>query len=103
MLDWLYTHVIKPGPPIVMSRFARHPLRNTLIIALLWTAIVAFSLGWSIHQENQQVMQLATSAARSNFDKDLAYRTWASGHGGNACHARRAHTAQPVDGAYHRP
>ena len=65
-----------------MSHFARHPLRNTLIIALLWTALLAFSLGWSIHQENQQVMQLATSAARSNFDKDLAYRTWASGHGG---------------------
>ena len=65
-----------------MSRFAKHPLRNSLLAAFVWTAMLALSLSWSIYQENEQALQLAINAARSNFDKDLAYRTWASEHGG---------------------
>lgn len=65
-----------------MSRFARHPLRNALIIAAVWTALLGLSLGWSVKEQDQQVLELATNAARSNFNKDLAYRAWASSHGG---------------------
>jgi diguanylate cyclase (GGDEF)-like protein/PAS domain S-box-containing protein len=65
-----------------MSRFARHPLRNALLIAMVWTAALAASLLWAVRQGNEQALELATNAARSNFDKDLAYRSWASGHGG---------------------
>src|SRR6185369_17245044 len=61
---------------------AKHTLRNSLLAAFVWTAMLALSLSWSIYQENQQALQLATNVARSNFDKDLAYRTWASDHGG---------------------
>ena len=66
-----------------MSRFAHHPLRSSIITALIWTAILAFSLGWSVRQENQQAMQLVINAAHSHFDKDVAFRSWASGHGGS--------------------
>ncbi|MFZ2854358.1 MAG: EAL domain-containing protein [Rhodocyclaceae bacterium] len=65
-----------------MSRQPHHPLLNLLIAALVWTAMLALSLYWCVHQENEQALQLATNTARSNFDKDLAYRSWASGHGG---------------------
>jgi diguanylate cyclase (GGDEF)-like protein/PAS domain S-box-containing protein len=65
-----------------VTRFARHPLRNASIIATVWTAMLALSLGWSVRQEDEQAMELATHAARSSFNKDQVYRAWASGHGG---------------------
>lgn len=65
-----------------MSRFAHHPSRNAWIIAVIWTVALICSLVWTVSLENRQALQLATHSANSNFDKDLAYRAWASGHGG---------------------
>jgi diguanylate cyclase (GGDEF)-like protein/PAS domain S-box-containing protein len=65
-----------------VTRFARHPLRNALILATVWTAMLALSLGWSFQQEDEQARELATNAAHSSFNKDQAYRSWASRHGG---------------------
>lgn len=65
-----------------MNSFVRHPLRSAWIVAVLWTVALACSLAWTVFLENKQALQLATSSAHSNFDKDLTYRSWASGHGG---------------------
>lgn len=65
-----------------MSDSLRHPLRNALIAGVIWTAVLAFSLGNAVNQEDKQALQLVTDAAHSSFDKDVAYRNWASTHGG---------------------
>ena len=56
---------------------------NGLIIGFsLWTLLLVTSLSWNIHNENDQVTELASIAARENFNKDQAFRLWASRHGG---------------------
>ncbi|MBF0615090.1 MAG: DUF3365 domain-containing protein [Magnetococcales bacterium] len=39
-------------------------------------------LSWNIHQEQEQTRALAINAARASFDKDQAFRLWATSHGG---------------------
>ncbi|MET0106517.1 MAG: hypothetical protein ABW072_15440, partial [Sedimenticola sp.] len=51
-------------------------------LLLLWTAIVATSIAWNIHNEREQAFKLAQKEARANFDKDQAFRLWATRHGG---------------------
>lgn len=54
----------------------------TLLVALGWTLSVAGSLFWNRYDEHQQAMVQARNEARSNFNKDLAFRSWATKHGG---------------------
>ena len=56
--------------------------RTLLLAALVWTAIIGGMLFWDRHVEREHVDELAKKEARSNFDKDLAFRTWATRHGG---------------------
>ncbi|MES9897573.1 MAG: PAS domain S-box protein [Sedimenticola sp.] len=51
-------------------------------LLLLWTVVVSASLAWNIHNERQQTLSLAQKEARANFDKDQAFRLWATKHGG---------------------
>lgn len=58
-------------------------LRRALVAALLgWTALVGGSLAWNLHNEVRQTEALATREARIHFNKDLAFRRWATRHGG---------------------
>lgn len=50
--------------------------------ALLWTAVVLASLLWSVVNETVQTRELATREARAHFNKDHAFRLWATRHGG---------------------
>ncbi len=60
------------------------PRRNSQawLIMLLWTALVAGSLFWNLRREHGMMLERATAEARANFNKDLSFRRWASGHGG---------------------
>lgn len=49
---------------------------------LLWTLLIIASLSWNIHQQHRQSLDLAINEARANFNKDLAFRLWATKHGG---------------------
>ncbi|CUW40159.1 putative diguanylate phosphodiesterase [Magnetospirillum sp. XM-1] len=49
---------------------------------LLWTVLLGLSLWWTIGHQKDTTFELALNTARSAFNKDLAYRRWASGHGG---------------------
>ncbi|MET0012248.1 MAG: PAS domain S-box protein [Sedimenticola sp.] len=51
-------------------------------LLLLWTAIVSASIAWNVHNERLQAFNLAQKEARANFDKDQAFRLWATRHGG---------------------
>ncbi|MDD2743367.1 MAG: ATP-binding protein [Rhodocyclaceae bacterium] len=56
--------------------------RLTLFAALLWTLLLGASLGWSLHNAEQQIMQMAYAEARANLNKDATFRRWGTLHGG---------------------
>jgi signal transduction histidine kinase/CheY-like chemotaxis protein len=59
------------------------PIRAYAIgAALAWTAIAAGSFAWNVALARREVTVLAAAQARAAFEKDLAYRRWAAGHGG---------------------
>ncbi|RWX48635.1 PAS domain S-box-containing protein, partial [Candidatus Electrothrix communis] len=53
-----------------------------LSVGVLWTAVIATSLFWNIHVERRQLAELVKNEVRSHFNKDQAFRFWASSHGG---------------------
>lgn len=53
-----------------------------LAAALLWTAGIAAMLIWDEHRERNHVEELAKKEARTHFNKDTAFRLWATRHGG---------------------
>ncbi|RJP83426.1 MAG: DUF3365 domain-containing protein [Desulfobacteraceae bacterium] len=52
------------------------------VLAVIWTTIISLSLAWNIYQIKQTSKILATEEARSHFNKDQAFRFWATNHGG---------------------
>ncbi len=52
------------------------------IAALVWTLVLAGLLAWQIHYIRSMNWEMAHSEARANFNKDQAFRFWASKHGG---------------------
>lgn len=56
--------------------------RNISLFNLLWTAIIAASLGWMLHGAGEEKQRIATLTARSVFKQIVITRRWNSGHGG---------------------
>jgi PAS domain S-box-containing protein len=56
--------------------------KSAQILALLWTLLLMGSLIWNIHDSQRESQNLAIQEARALFAKDLAFRTWATSHGG---------------------
>ena len=52
------------------------------LILLIWTCILGFSLWFNIHDQQNKTVEVVKKIARANFNKDQAYRIWASSHGG---------------------
>ncbi|WP_198263551.1 c-type heme family protein [sulfur-oxidizing endosymbiont of Gigantopelta aegis] len=53
-----------------------------LISIFVWTLLVGLSLVWNRIQLENQAEYLATEEARANWNKDQAFRRWATRHGG---------------------
>jgi diguanylate cyclase (GGDEF)-like protein/PAS domain S-box-containing protein len=53
-----------------------------IMLILFWTVAVAVSLVWNIRQVRELVLEQAQIELRANFFKDLAFRNWATRHGG---------------------
>lgn len=51
-------------------------------IAVFWSIIVIFSLGWNIVHQRQDILQVALNVARTIYQKDLIYYRWATEHDG---------------------
>ncbi len=56
--------------------------KNAWLFAGCWTIVVISSLTWNIERQKQESIAVATSEARTIFDKDLAYYHWATNHKG---------------------
>jgi signal transduction histidine kinase len=52
------------------------------ITGVAWTLVLAGAVAWQIHSIRSMNWETATREARANFNKDQAFRFWASGHGG---------------------
>ena len=52
-----------------------------LVLVLIWTLLVAGMITWSSNQQEQAILQLASSQAHSHYEKDRAFRLWAAGRG----------------------
>jgi len=56
--------------------------RAVAVVVLAWTLVVAASLGWNLYNTWDSARDLAAREARTHFNKDQAFRYWASRHGG---------------------
>ena len=65
-----------------INTVAKYFTKTIITSLLLWTILIAGSLSWNIYNEQQQTHELAVGSARANFNKDLAFRFWATTHGG---------------------
>lgn len=55
---------------------------NLLIVLFLWSILIIASFFWNTNNLQQQIVFLATSEAKANWDKDNSFRGWATKHGG---------------------
>lgn len=72
----------RPGEAEALAKVAARVRRYTFLALAVWTVLLALSLGWNITKQREITQELATNTARANFNKDMAYRLWASSHGG---------------------
>ncbi|MFZ5775456.1 MAG: ATP-binding protein [Thermodesulfobacteriota bacterium] len=56
--------------------------RFTVAATVVWTIILGSSLAWNIYHAKRDTLAMAKHAARAYFDKDQAFRLWATSHGG---------------------
>lgn len=57
-------------------------LRSAVIAALAWTTVLAGSLAWYLVGNDQQTLAIARREAAAYIAKDIAFRAWATSHGG---------------------
>ncbi len=53
-----------------------------ITLSMVWTIAILLLTAWNIYHNKQTTISLATIEARSNFNKDQAFRFWATNHGG---------------------
>lgn len=71
------------GPDDAAARGIRAMVLNYVVAAIaIWSILFGVSLWWNISKQGDISLELALNTARSAFDKDVAYRAWASSHGG---------------------
>ncbi|MCK5682032.1 ATPase, partial [bacterium] len=56
--------------------------RATVFLLLGWTLLFGLFLLFSISHLKQTTREIARSEARAHFNKDVAFRQWATRHGG---------------------
>ncbi|MFH0725824.1 MAG: DUF3365 domain-containing protein [Pseudomonadota bacterium] len=57
-------------------------MRYVILLALIWTAVVAASLFWNLSQTEKKLQDIARIEARDSILKDIIMRRWNAGHGG---------------------
>lgn len=56
--------------------------RNAIIMAVMWTLLLAASLAWNIQHQQREVLVNAHLQADAYINKDLSFRSWVTSHGG---------------------
>lgn len=56
--------------------------RAAVAAVLIWTASIGVFLFWDVHVAKEHAEELARQEVRVRFNKDMAFRSWVTGHGG---------------------
>ena len=72
----------KPAAPLIHNRKPNIYWRNYIFSVLGWSVLIGSSLVWNSSQVYNNMLSTATAAARTNIDKDVSFRKWATAHGG---------------------
>jgi PAS domain S-box-containing protein len=56
--------------------------KNSIIVAVVWTAVLSCSFAWYYYEANEDILENARVAARSAFEKNAKYRRWVAHLGG---------------------
>jgi len=68
---------------ISKTRMPKDPIISTSVVLFIFLSIfIGFSLYWNITNLYQEKISLATAEAKANWNKDQAFRGWATKHGG---------------------
>ncbi len=70
------------GSLFAKNRGSDSVLRRTWILTAIWSMLIAASLAWNVERQRDQTAELSTREARAHFNKDQAFRFWATRHGG---------------------
>ncbi|MEG3640942.1 ATP-binding protein [Magnetococcus sp. PR-3] len=57
-------------------------IRFAIIATIVWSTVSLLTVFWSYHRERGLAKELASKEALALFKKDLAFRKWATAHGG---------------------
>jgi len=57
-------------------------IQISILVLFIWSVVIVISALWNIKVQQELITQIVSNVAHSNFNKDLAYRKWASDHGG---------------------
>lgn len=57
-------------------------LRTAALVAVAWTLASAGFLAWDLYGSDRQALELARHDAAARIGKDIAFRAWATSHGG---------------------
>ncbi|MBW7903063.1 MAG: EAL domain-containing protein [Rhodocyclaceae bacterium] len=70
-------------PAVQLPPRARNEIiRRSIALAAAWTALLGLSLFWAWREEERQMLALAETEAKTQLQKDLAFRVWATKLGG---------------------
>ncbi|MCP3931590.1 MAG: DUF3365 domain-containing protein, partial [Bacteroidetes bacterium] len=72
-----------------------------LLLVIIWTIVIILFAAWEIHQKKLTIRELVTQEARTHFNKDKAFRLWATSHGG--VYVRATQKTQPNPYLKHVP
>lgn len=64
------------------SKHFFHGQRIAWFAALVWILLIGLSFFWNAHNERERFIELAKAEARTNLNKDKAFRLWATSKGG---------------------
>ncbi len=67
-----------PGP----AKINKAVLRYAVLALLGWSVLLSASLAWNLDRQREVTLELVRNTAYAHFNKDVAYRMWASNHGG---------------------
>jgi len=56
--------------------------RNSVIAVLIWTAMIAAAFAWNYVHEGDEMLLMVRKEALTVFNKDMAFRHWATNYGG---------------------
>ncbi len=64
------------------DNFQLNTRQFALFSAIAWSLLIIISINWNLNLLQSQAIDLATFEARANWNKDQAFRRWATRHGG---------------------